>query len=183
MTHIDPQLLLAKAARVRLLVTDVDGVLTDGSIIYNGHEEQIQIFHVHDGFGLKLLKKAEIEVAIISSRFSRALSKRASELGIVKVFQGQNDKLVTYQNLLNELDITDGEACYIGDDWVDLPLLKRVGFSVAVADATPPLHDYVDYITGKDGGRGAVREVCDLILRAKNKSPAFLNEIINPGLD
>ena len=183
MTHIDPQLLLAKAGRIRLLVTDVDGVLTDGSIIYNGQGEQIQIFHVHDGLGLNLLRKAGIEVAIISSRSSRALATRASELGIDKVFQGHNDKIAVYQGLLNELNIRDQEACYIGDDWVDLPLLKRVGFSVTVLDAPPPLHDYVDYVTGKNGGRRAVREVCDLILRAKNKWAALLNEIINSSLD
>lgn len=183
MAHIDPQVLLAKALRVRLLAIDVDGVLTDGSVIYNAMGEQIQSFNVHDGLGLKLLKKAGIEVAIISSRISKALEIRAGELSIKKVFQGQTDKTAAYHMILSELGIQDEEVAYIGDDWPDLPLLKRVGLSIAVQNAAYPLHDHVDYVTKAEGGRGAVREVCDLILKAKNKWGDFLNEIINPDLE
>lgn len=180
MTHIDPQVLLAKAARVRLFVTDVDGVLTDGSIVYNAQGDQIQTFNVHDGFGIKLLQKAGIEVAIISSRTSMALETRARELSIKRVFQGRGDKIAVYQMIVAELGVKNEETAYIGDDWVDLPLLRMAGFSVAVSNATYPLHDYADYVTQREGGRGAVREVCDLILKARNKWGIFLNEIINP---
>ncbi|MGQ9811939.1 MAG: KdsC family phosphatase [Dissulfurimicrobium sp.] len=183
MAHIDSQILLAKAARIRLLATDVDGVLTDGSIVYNAMGEQIQAFNVQDGFGLKLLKKAGIEIAIISSRVSKALEIRAMELSIKRVFQGQGDKIASYQMILAELGIKDEETAYIGDDWPDLPLLKRVGLSIAVSNAAYPLHDHVDYVTEREGGRGAVREVCDLILKARNKWGTFLNEIINPDLE
>ncbi|MGB9712907.1 MAG: KdsC family phosphatase [Dissulfurimicrobium sp.] len=183
MAHIDMQILLAKAARIRLFISDVDGVLTDGSIVYNAKGEQIHAFNVQDGFGLKLLKRAGIEVALISSRTSMAVEKRAMELSIERVFQGRTEKMTVYKTILAELGIKDEDAAYIGDDWADLPLLKRVGLSVAVSDAAYPLHDHVDYVTQRGGGKGAVREVCDLILKAQNKWGVFLNEDLNLGSD
>ncbi len=161
------QRVLWRASRVKLLVLDVDGVLTPGTIVYTDQGEQIQSFHVQDGLGIKLLMGAGIEIAIISSRSSGALTRRADELGIKKCFQGVRDKIYIYDSLLDELGLQDEEAAYVGDDWVDLPVLTRVGLSVAVANAAFPLKDYAHYVTRSSGGRGAVREVCDLILTAK----------------
>ncbi len=169
---------LERAARVRLLALDVDGVLTDGSIVYTESGEQVQGFHVHDGLGIKLLMEAGVEVAIISSRSTGALVRRAKELGIARAYQGVRDKIQVYEGILHELGLEDGEVAYVGDDWVDLPLLKRVGLAVAVADATAPMKDHVHYVTRIPGGQGAVREVCDLILTAKGLWNDLLNSML-----
>jgi 3-deoxy-D-manno-octulosonate 8-phosphate phosphatase (KDO 8-P phosphatase) len=180
MAHVDKELLMAKAVNIRLLAVDVDGVLTDGSIVYTSQEEQVQSFHVHDGLGLKLLGLAGIHVAILSSRFSHALTIRAEELGIKLVYQGLPDKIEIYERIKEELGIDDKEVAYIGDDWVDLPLLQKVGLAVVVADAAQSMEDYADYVTQQTGGRGAVREVCELILKAQNRRSEFLNRYLNP---
>jgi 3-deoxy-D-manno-octulosonate 8-phosphate phosphatase (KDO 8-P phosphatase) len=179
MAHIDEELVMAKARNIRLLVLDVDGVLTDGSIIYTPQREQFQSFHVHDGLGLKLLVLAGIHVAILSSRSSQALAIRAEELGIKLVYQGLPDKIGIYERIKEELGIDDKEIAYIGDDWVDLPLLQKTGLAIVVADATQSMEDYADYVTQQPGGRGAVREVCELILKAQNRRSEFLNHYLN----
>jgi 3-deoxy-D-manno-octulosonate 8-phosphate phosphatase (KDO 8-P phosphatase) len=179
MTHIDKELLMTKACNIRLLALDVDGVLTDGSIIYTSQREQVQSFHVHDGLGLKLLSMAGIHVAILSSRSSHALAIRAEELGIKLVYQGLSDKIEVYERIKEKLEIKDKEIAYIGDDWVDLPLLQKAGLAIVVADATQSMKGYADYITQQPGGRGAVREVCELILKAQNRRSEFLNRYLN----
>ena len=178
MTHIDKELLMTKARNIRLLALDVDGVLTDGSIVYTSQGEQVQSFHVHDGLGLKLLGLAGIHVAILSSRSSRALAIRAEELGIKLVYQGLPDKIEIYERIKEKLGIEDKEVGYIGDDWVDLPLLQKTGLAIVVADATQSMEDYADYVTQQPGGRGAVREVCELILTAQNRRREFLNHYL-----
>jgi len=175
MAHIDKELLMTKARNIRLVALDVDGVLTDGSIIYTSQGEQVQSFHVHDGLGLKLLGLAEIRVAIISSRSSRALTIRAEELGIKLIYQGLSDKIQVYEEIKEKLGITDKEFAYIGDDWVDLPLLRKAGLAIVVANATQSMKDYADYVTQKPGGSGAVREACELILKSQNRRSEFLN--------
>ncbi len=165
--HILGPDILKKASSVRLLVLDVDGVLTDGSIVYTQEGVQIQTFHVRDGLGIKLLALNNIETAIISARKSDAVEKRCFELGIRHVFQAVKDKLSCLSTLLSELGIDYENVCAMGDDWVDLPLLKRCGFSVTVKDGANFMADHVDYVTNAPGGRGAVREVCELILNAK----------------
>ncbi len=167
MARTDPHILLEKAAKVRLLVLDVDGVMTDGRIVYTTDGAQIHSFHVHDGLGVKLLMTAGVDVAVISSRTSSAVERRVRELGIGILRQGVSGKLPVYEEIRDGCMVHDEEVCAVGDDWVDLPVLLRVGLSVAVRDARPPLQDYVDYVTGCPGGGGAVREVCDLILRAR----------------
>ncbi len=169
MKPINREALLQRARAVRLLILDVDGVMTDGRIIYTSSGEQVQAFHVHDGLGLKLLARSGVGLAIISSRSSEALALRCRELGITSVFQGICDKMEAYEKLKHDMGIDDSEAGYIGDDWADLPLLKRVGFPVAVKNAMAPLADYAVYVTSRPGGFGAVREVCELILKAKGR--------------
>ncbi len=162
-----PSEIIEKAARIRLLVLDVDGVLTDGSIVYTGTGEQVQAFHVRDGLGIKLLALHGIETAIITARASRALEKRCHELGIRHVFQSVGDKLACLDGLLAELGLVYHQVCGVGDDWVDLPVLKKCGLSVTVKDAATCMGKYVDYVTALPGGRGAVREICEMILQSK----------------
>ena len=157
------------AGNVKLLVLDVDGVLTDGGIIIDGSGNESKTFHVRDGHGLVMLRKAGIKIAIITGRNSKAVDRRAKELGIADVCQRCMDKVAAYEKLLMKFGITDRQVAYIGDDVVDIPLLKRVGLPVVVADAVEEAKDAATLITSARGGRGAVREVCDLILKAAGK--------------
>lgn len=161
--------LLQRASAVRLLVLDVDGVLTTGEIVYDTVGNQIQSFHVHDGFGIKLLERAGIQTAIISARRSAALTKRSEELGIKHVFQGEGDKLSTFNALLQKLQFDRSQTAYMGDDWVDIPVMKASGLAVAVANARDEVKQNSHLITCLPGGKGAVREVCELILTASGK--------------
>nr|WP_320050629.1 HAD-IIIA family hydrolase [uncultured Desulfuromonas sp.] len=151
--------------KIRLLLLDVDGVLTDGRIIYDNNGVESKAFHVRDGHGLKLLQRAGIKVGIITGRSSQVVAHRAEELGIEIVYQGAKNKLEPYEKILQDLELTDHQVAYVGDDLVDLPILRRVGCSFTVADAIADIKPYVDYITTLPGGQGAVREVCDMLLR------------------
>ncbi|MCS7279358.1 MAG: HAD-IIIA family hydrolase [Thermodesulfobacteriaceae bacterium] len=164
-----PAELLKRAEKIKLLLLDVDGVLTDGKIILTEKGEEIKHFHVLDGMGIKLLQKIGVEVGIISSRVSKTIIHRAEELSIKLLFQGKVEKLLFYEEILKERGLKDEEVAYIGDDWVDIPILKKVGLSIGVPNAWPPVNEYVHYVTKHSGGEGAVREVCELILRAKGK--------------
>jgi len=156
-----------KLAAIKLLLLDVDGVLTDGRIIYDNEGNEVKAFDVKDGHGLKMLQRAGIKVGIITGRSSAVVQRRASELGIDVLFQGALSKLGPYQQILKEFNLTDEEVAYVGDDLVDLPILRRVGFSATVADAVPDVLPLVDYVARREGGRGAVREICDMLLRAQ----------------
>lgn len=151
--------------KIRLLLLDVDGVLTDGRITYDGNGIESKSFDVKDGHGLKMLQRAGVKVGIITGRKSEIVALRAEELGIEILHQGAKQKLPPYEAVLKEHGLTDQEVAYVGDDLVDLPILKRVGFSVTVADGVEELRDRVDYVTRRPGGHGAVREVCDLLLK------------------
>lgn len=159
----------AKLAKIKLLLLDVDGVLTDGRIIYDGQGNELKAFDVKDGHGLKLLQRAGISVGIITGRSSQVVSRRAAELGIDILYQGALSKLEPYLEILAQQGLTDEQVAYVGDDVVDLPILRRVGFSAAVADAIAEVLPLVDYVTSKPGGRGAVREICDLLLKASGR--------------
>ena len=150
---------------IRLLLLDVDGVLTDGRIVYDDHGVETKFFDVKDGHGLKLLQRAGVRIGIITGRQSRLVELRAAELGIDILYQGVKDKLEPYRAILAELDLQDAEVAYVGDDVVDLPILRRVGFAATVADAVEDVKPYVHYVCRRPGGRGAVREVCDLLLK------------------
>lgn len=159
--------LLERAARTRLLVLDVDGVLTDGRLYYDNHGNETKAFHVRDGFGIKAVMRAGCEIAIISGRRSVAVETRLKELGIRHAVLGNEDKLPALKSLAEQLGIADLQtvAC-VGDDSPDLPILAAVGFAAAPADAHPDVASCVHFQTRAEGGRGAVREVCDLLLRA-----------------
>lgn len=151
--------------RIRLLLLDVDGVLTDGSIIYDAQGIETKAFDVKDGHGLKLLQRSGVQVGIITGRQSEVVNIRARELGIEIVYQGAKDKLVPFEEILQNLQLAADEVAYMGDDLPDLPVLRRAGWAVAPADAVAEIKPYVHYVTSRPGGRGAVREVCDLLLQ------------------
>jgi len=155
------------AKKIKLLLLDVDGVLTDGRIILDNGGNEIKAFHVRDGHGIKLAQRAGIIVGIITGRSSEVVSVRARELGIEEVHQGALDKIIVYNDIIAKYGCTDEEVAFIGDDIVDVPIFKRVGLAVAVADADPEVKPYVDMTTKAEGGRGAVREVINMILGAQ----------------
>lgn len=157
---------LDRARRVRLLVLDVDGVLTDGRLYITASGEEFKVFHVRDGAGIVAVQRAGIAVAIISGRNSAAVSRRAEELGIRHVRQGVADKAAVLRTLLGELGVAAEETACVGDDTPDLPMLAAAGLAIAVADAHPEVRSAAHWVTRVDGGCGAVRETCDLLLSA-----------------
>lgn len=159
--------LLRRAAGIRLLILDVDGVMTDGRLYYDAAGHEFKSYHVRDGYGIKQLMAAGIEVAVISGRASQSAAARMADLGIRHVMLGREDKSAALDELLSTLDIDVAAAACIGDDLPELPLMRRVGLPVAVADCHPALHAAVAWRTSLPGGAGAVREVCDLLLAAR----------------
>ncbi len=154
---------------IKLLILDVDGILTDGRIIYDNFGDTVKIFDVRDGLGLVLLKRANIKVAIVSAGKSRAVTRRARELKVTRVYQGIRDKLKIYNKLLRKFRLKDDEVCYMGDDLTDVPVMKRVGLAIGVPNSIDEVQRISHYITSHNGGRGAVREAADLILRTQGK--------------
>ena len=163
-----------RARQIKLAIFDVDGVLTDGSLLFTGSGEEIKAFHSHDGHGLKMLKATGVELAIISGRTSGCVERRAAELGIALLFQGVTDKLPVFETLLARLQLGPAACAYIGDDVVDLPILRRCGLSVCVPAAPDLVKRHVGYVTRAEGGRGAVRELCELIMQAQQTLDAQL---------
>jgi 3-deoxy-D-manno-octulosonate 8-phosphate phosphatase (KDO 8-P phosphatase) len=157
----------ARVERVKLLVLDVDGVLTDGRLYYHDDGTESKAFNVRDGHGIKLAQRAGIDVALISGRSAPCVNKRAADLGITEVVQGPKDKVPTFERLLAEKGLGPEQAAFVGDDLVDLPVMRRAGFAVAVADGSEHLLEAAHYVTLARGGRGAVREVIELILAAQ----------------
>ena len=158
--------LFERLKQIRLLVCDVDGVLSDGRIYMGNHGEELKTFHTKDGFGLKALREIGIEVGIITGRRSRIVSDRMAALGIEHVYQGQGAKLPALQDLLDLLGLEAQQAAYIGDDVIDIPVMQACQLGIAVADAHPLVLRAASYVTHLRGGEGAVREVCDLLLQA-----------------
>jgi len=165
----DTPTLAERCAAIEMLVIDVDGVLTDGRIVYTDGGAEIKAFHVRDGSGLVLWQKLGKQVAILSGRKSKAVDVRAQELGIRFVRQGAADKLAAFRQLLVQLGLRAEQAAAIGDDLPDLPVLRAAGLSVAVADACPDVRAIVHHVTVAKGGRGAVREVIELILKHQGR--------------
>jgi 3-deoxy-D-manno-octulosonate 8-phosphate phosphatase (KDO 8-P phosphatase) len=159
--------LLQRARCIRLLVLDVDGVLTDGRLHISATGEEVKVFHVRDGSGLVALQRAGVRVAIISGRDSAAVTRRATELGIGHVRQGISDKGAALDALCLELGVAKHELACVGDDTPDIPMFDRAGIAVAVADAHSAAAARADWVTQARGGRGAVREICDLLLAAR----------------
>jgi len=167
-----------KAARVVLMGFDVDGVLTDGTLYFSSQGDEMKAFSSLDGHGLKMLQQAGIEVAIISGRSSRALELRVRNLGIEELHMGILDKRALLAGLAAQRGIELAQTGYMGDDVVDLPVLRACGFSATTADAHSEVVSRVDYVATRGGGRGAVREVCDLLLRAQGKWDAAMKEYL-----
>jgi 3-deoxy-D-manno-octulosonate 8-phosphate phosphatase (KDO 8-P phosphatase) len=162
--------LIERANDVRLLVLDVDGVLTDGRLYFTARGEEMKCFHVRDGAGIVQLLRADLQVAVISGRDSRAVERRMNELGVTWVRQGIVDKLAALRELLDIVGLTTHQVACMGDDLADVPLLEAARLAVTVADAHPSAKSRAHFITQALGGHGAVREVCDLILESQRRS-------------
>ncbi len=158
-----------KAKKIKLLILDVDGVLTDGKLFFDEQGKEYKAFNARDGLGIKLLQKAGIRVAVISGRSSKPVALRMEMLGIDLVYLGQSDKGHAFRDIIAKADCTPEQAAHVGDDLIDLPVLNQVGLAIAVQDANEQILPYVDWQTRLPGGQGAVREVCDYILNAQGK--------------
>lgn len=158
---------LARAQRIRLLIFDVDGVLTDGSLFIGAQGEEYKAFHSRDGHGMAMLQETGVTLAVITGRTSEVVRLRMEGLGIRHLYQGRRDKLPAYEEIKTVLGLSDAQVAYVGDDWMDLPVMQRVGLAIAVGDAHPLVQRHAHWRTSSPGGRGAAREVCELIMEAQ----------------
>lgn len=168
-----------KIMKIKMLLLDVDGVLTDGSIICGKYGEEVKIFNAQDGFGIKMAQSVGLKVGIITGRSSEIVLKRAQELNIDEIHQGDSNKLKPYNQILLKYQLKNEEIAYIGDDLFDLPVMEKVGFSVAVANARQEVKERADFTTTTTGGAGAAREVIDIIIKTQNKWADILDLISN----
>ena len=157
------------ANKIKLIIFDVDGVLTDGGLYFTEDGAEFKRFNSLDGHGIKMLKDNGVEVAVITARDSKTVAYRMKNLGIANFYQGQSDKVVAFSDLLQKLNLSADAVAYVGDDVIDLPVMTKVGFSIAVANAHDMVKQHADLTTKNSGGHGAVREVCDFILKAQGK--------------
>lgn len=169
------QAILDRARQVRLLALDVDGVLTDGSLYFSNSGEEMKAFNILDGQGIRLLQDSGVAVAIITARTSALVSRRAADLGIEHLIQGSENKLKALQGLLRQLQLEPGNAAYVGDDLPDLACIRQVALGIAVANAHAAIKAEAVFTTTRNGGNGAVREVCDLILQAQGNYAAAVD--------
>jgi 3-deoxy-D-manno-octulosonate 8-phosphate phosphatase (KDO 8-P phosphatase) len=161
------QVVMEKARKLKLLILDVDGVLTDGKLFFDNEGNEYKAFHARDGHGIKLLRQTGVEVAVISGRKSNSVALRMKNLGIEYVYQGHENKVAAFNEIIEKLRITPDQAAHVGDDLLDLPIMTRVGLAIAVNDANFAVKQRADWHTRLPGGHGAVREVCDLIIQAQ----------------
>jgi 3-deoxy-D-manno-octulosonate 8-phosphate phosphatase (KDO 8-P phosphatase) len=162
------QEILAKAKQLKLLILDVDGVLTDGKLFFDEQGREYKSFHARDGHGIKLLQQTGVVVAVISGRKSPSVALRMKSLGIKHVYQGHENKIAAFEELIQKVGCQTQQAAHVGDDLLDLPIMSRVGMAIAVNDAVKEVKAFADWNTTLDGGQGAVREVCDLIMQAQD---------------
>lgn len=167
-----------KAQKIKCLISDVDGVLTDGSLLIDNYGNELKIFNVQDGMGLKLLMAANIQVAVITTSRNAVIDHRMNQLGIEYYYKGCVNKIQAFLDLKEKLDLKNEEIAYVGDDLPDLEIIKQVGLGIAVANALPLVKEFAAWITEKTGGRGAVREICDLLLSAQNKTEMALEKYL-----
>jgi len=180
MARMTGSALTRRAARVRLVALDVDGVLTDGRLYFGARGEALKAFDVRDGLGIRLLRDAGIDVAVVTGRSSRIVAARARDLGIDRVMQGQRDKRACLRRLLAEVGVSERDCAYMGDDWPDLPVLTAVGLAATVADAPEEVKRRVHWVAPSPGGRGAVRDLARLVLRAQGRFDALLQAALQP---
>lgn len=170
--------LIEKAKKIKCVICDIDGVLTDGLLYIDDNGKETKAFSVQDGMGLKLLMCAGIEVAVITTSVNGVIDNRMRQLGVKHYYKGQVDKNAAFAKIKTALNLDNEQISYIGDDLPDLPLIQQAGLGVAVANAVQEVKEFADWQTEKTGGRGAVRELCDLILTAQNKSEEALKEYL-----
>ncbi|WP_228721434.1 KdsC family phosphatase [Desulfosediminicola ganghwensis] len=175
LSGIDP-LVLEKAKNIKLLLLDVDGVLTDAALLYTSNGEECKAYNTQDGFGISLLHQAGLETGIITARKSAMVERRANELNITHIYQGARKKNEAFKEILKSTGIKPFEVAYMGDDWLDLILLQQVGLAVTPANGADELKSVVHYITSRPGGHGAVRDCCDLILKARGDHQKLLRQ-------
>jgi len=159
--------ILSLAKNIKLVIFDVDGVLTDGSIIMGDNGEEYKAFHSRDGHGMRLLQYTGVEIAVITGRTSKVVEHRMENLGVKYVYQGQKVKLPAFEALIKQLDLSPEQCAYVGDDWVDLAIMSRVGLAIAVQDADTLVKQHAHWITPAAGGKGAARQVCELIMKGQ----------------
>jgi len=171
--------ILEKAAQIRLVVFDVDGVLTDGSLFIGDDGQEYKAFHSRDGLGMKMLHRSGVEIGIITARSSEVVRHRMASLDIEHVYQGRLEKRPAFEELVAKLDLTPEQTAYVGDDVVDLPVLRRAGLAIAVADAHPLVKQHAHWQTPHPGGRGAARDVCELIMEAQGTLESQLQRFLS----
>ncbi|MEM6998275.1 MAG: HAD-IIIA family hydrolase [Pseudomonadota bacterium] len=176
---MDKKALFENAANIKLVVFDVDGVLTDGKLILGESGNEYKSFHVRDGHGLVMLLETGCKIAVITARSSKIVAERMASLGIEYVYQGEKDKGARLMQLIDELGFDRSDVAYVGDDVIDLPAMTKVGLPVAVADARQEVKDYAEWVTEERGGQGAVREVCELIMKAQDKYDAKIKNYLS----
>jgi 3-deoxy-D-manno-octulosonate 8-phosphate phosphatase (KDO 8-P phosphatase) len=167
---------LARAKDIKLLLLDVDGVLTDGTLIYTGSNEESKSFHTQDGFGIRLLREIGVKVGVITARKSELVQRRAAELKMDYIYQGIPNKIEAFGEIIKSSTFMPFEIAYMGDDWLDITILQRVGLAVVPANGVVEVKEIAHYITELPGGHGAVRDCCDLILEAQNRLPDLLRK-------
>ena len=176
---MDSKTILKNAVNIKLIVFDVDGVLTDGKLILGENGNEYKSFHVRDGQGLVMLLKTECNVAVITARTSNIVAERMASLGIKYIYQGEKNKGAALIKLIDQLNITLTEVAYVGDDVIDLPAMSKVALPIAVADAHPEVKKLAKFITENNGGKGAVREICELIMTAQNNFDKQIKEYLS----
>ena len=176
---MDSKTILKNAVNIKLIVFDVDGVLTDGKLILGENGNEYKSFYVRDGQGLVMLLKTECNVAVITARTSNIVAERMASLGIKYIYQGEKNKGAALIKLIDQLNITLTEVAYVGDDVIDLPAMSKVALPIAVADAHPEVKKLAKFITENNGGKGAVREICELIMTAQNNFDKQIKEYLS----
>ena len=170
--------ILKQAKKIKLVIFDVDGVLTDGSLFFGDDGQEYKAFYARDGLGIKLLQRTGVEVGVITARNSKLVNHRMENLDIKHLYQGRLDKIAAFNDLINKLGISADETAYAGDDVIDLPVMKKVGLAIAVQDAHPFVKKHAHWITEHNGGRGAARDICELIMEAQGTLEEQLNTFV-----